>query len=328
MSAEPDYLPADALAEDEPKYLRRQKPVEIRKRKFSRKAWPLYRRILVGGLIAICTGLAVYEAVNYLLYSPGVQLRSAEQIEIRGSRFVSPEAVAEKFAGDMGRSVVRVPLTERRESIETLPWVLEAHVQRMMPNRIRVEITERTPVAFLRTGGDLSLVDAQGVILDRPVDGDFKFPVVGGITEATPRDTRGIHMNLYVRFMKEIEQISPGADDHVSEADISDASDLRVTVTGIGTAASKGSPILVHFGDSDFGNRYHLLAENIDQWRAGAGTVDSVDLRFARQVVVNPESNTVAASVKQSAAQSVPQRTAKLTHSRALQQMAAARKQH
>jgi hypothetical protein len=36
MSAEPDYLPADALAEDEPKYLRRQKPVEIRKRKFSR----------------------------------------------------------------------------------------------------------------------------------------------------------------------------------------------------------------------------------------------------------------------------------------------------
>ena len=30
MSAEPDYLPADALAEDEPKYLRRQKPVEIR----------------------------------------------------------------------------------------------------------------------------------------------------------------------------------------------------------------------------------------------------------------------------------------------------------
>ena len=44
MSAEPDYLPADALAEEEPKYLRRQKPVEIRKRKFSRKAWPLYRR--------------------------------------------------------------------------------------------------------------------------------------------------------------------------------------------------------------------------------------------------------------------------------------------
>ena len=50
MSAEPDYLPADALAEEEPKYLRRQKPVEIRKRKFSRKTWPLYRRVLAGRL--------------------------------------------------------------------------------------------------------------------------------------------------------------------------------------------------------------------------------------------------------------------------------------
>ena len=312
MSAEPDYLPADALAEDEPKYLRRQKPVEIRKRKFSRKAWPLYRRVLVGGIAALSMGLALYEAASYLLYSPGVLLQSADQIEIRGSRFVPPDAIAEKFSADMGRSVVRVPLTERREAIESIPWVEQAHVQRVLPNRIRVEITERTPVAFLRTGSDLSLVDAQGVILDRPVEGEFKFPVVGGIGESTPRATREQHMNLYVQFMKDIELARPGADDRVSEADISDISDLRVTLTGLGTASGSASPILVHFGDSDFGNRYRLLAENIDQWRAGAGSVDSVDLRFARQVVVNPESKTMAANVKQIApqrvAQPVPQR--------------------
>ncbi len=307
MSAEPDYLPTDALAEDEPKYLRRQKPVEIRKRKFSRKAWPLYRRILVGGIAALSAGFALYEAADYLLYSPGVVLLSAEQIEIRGNRFVAPDAIAEKFSADLGRSVVRVPLTERREALESLAWVEEAHVQRVLPNRIRVEITERTPVAFLRTGSDLSLVDAHGVILDRPVEGEFRFPVVSGIGEATPRATREQHMNLYAQFMKEIERVQPGADDHVSEADITEASDLRATLTGMGAASGRASPILVHFGDSDFGNRYHLLAENIDQWRASAGSVDSVDLRFARQVVVNPESKTIAASVPQSAPVSVAQ---------------------
>ncbi len=62
------------------------------------------------------------------------------------------EAIVEKFSADMGRSVVRVPLAERREALESLPWVEQAHVQRVLPNRIRVEITERTPVAFLRTG--------------------------------------------------------------------------------------------------------------------------------------------------------------------------------
>ena len=306
MSAEPDYLPADALAEDEPKYLRRQKPVEIRKRKFSRKTWPLYRRILVGGLTALGVGFALYEAANYLLYSPGVQLQSADQIEIQGNRYVSPEAITEKFSADMGHSVVRVPLTARREQIESLPWVQEAHVQRVMPNKIRVEVTERTPVAFLRNGSDLSLVDAQGVILDRPIDGEFKFPVVGGMGESMLMEARGQRMSLYVQFMKEIEQVQPGADDHVSEADLSDAADLRVTLTGLGTAAGSAQPMLVHFGDSDFGNRYHLLAGNIDQWRASAGTVDSVDLRFARQVVVNPESKTMAANIKQAAPESAP----------------------
>jgi cell division protein FtsQ len=326
MSAEPDYLPADALAEDEPKYLRRQKPVEIRKRKFSRKAWPLYRRILVGGTVALLAGFALYEAAAYLLYSPGVALVSANQIEVLGNRFVPPDAITEKFTGDLGRSVVRVPLTERREAVESLAWVEEAHVQRVMPNRIRVEITERTPVAFLRTGSDLSLVDAQGVILDRPAEGEFKFPVVSGIGEATPRATREQHMNLYVQFMKEIERAQPGAADHVSEADITEASDLRATLTGMGTASGSASPILVHFGDSDFANRYHLLAENIDQWRASAGSVDSVDLRFARQVVVNPESKTVAMNVKQSAPVSVPQRLPQHLTQRAPRHIAIARK--
>jgi cell division protein FtsQ len=104
--------------------------------------------------------------------------------------------------------------------------------------------------------------------------------------------------------------VQPGADDHVSEADLSDASDLRVTLTGLGIAAGAGSPVLVHFGDSDFGNRYHLLTTNIDEWRASAGSVDSVDLRFARQVVVNPESKTVAANEKASATQTVAQAVA------------------
>jgi len=307
MSAEPDYLPADALAEEEPKYLRRQKPVEIRKRKFSRKAWPLYRRVLAGGIAALVSGFVLYQAGIYFLFSPSVMIERADQIEIQGNRFVSPDAIVEKFSADMHHSVVRVPLGERRKALESLPWIERADVQRVLPNRIRVEITERTPVAFLRGPNDLSLMDAYGMILDRPVEGEFRFPVVSGVGESMPRDVREQRMKLFVQFMKEIEQGQPGADDRISEVDLSDAADVRATLTGLGAggaAAGNASPILVHFGDSDFANRYHLLAENVDQWRASAGRVDSVDLRFARQVVVNPEARTVAAHMPQS----VPQR--------------------
>jgi cell division protein FtsQ len=303
MSAEPDYLPADALAEEEPKYLRRQKPVEIRKRKFSRKAWPLYRRVLAGGIALLAAGSVLYEAGRYFLFSPSVMLERAEQIEIQGSRFVSPDAIVEKFSADIGRSVVRVPLAERRKALESLPWVEQAGVQRVLPNRIRVEITERTPIAFLRTANELSLVDVYGMILERPAEGEFRFPVVSGVGESMPRDVRGERMKLFAQFMKEIELARPGADDHVSEVDLSDATDIRATLTGLGAAPGKASPILVHFGDSDFANRYHLLAENVDQWRANAGRVESIDLRFARQVVVNPETKTMTANTTQSAPQ-------------------------
>jgi cell division protein FtsQ len=306
MSAEPDYLPADALAEEEPKYLRRQKPVEVRKRKFSRKTWPLYRRVLVGGMAALTGGLLLYQASHYFLFSPSVMLQRADQIEITGNRYVPRRAIVEKFSADMGRSIVRISLEERRKALESLPWVEQVGVQRVLPNRIRVEITERTPVAFLRTANDLSLVDGYGMILERPLEGEFRFPVVSGINESVPRDVRKQRMKLYMRFMKEIELARSGADDHISEVDLSDGSDVRATLIGLGAAPSNSLPILVHFGDSDFSNRYHLLAENIDQWRTSAGRVDSVDLRFARQVVVNPEGKTVEANVSQSAAQPAP----------------------
>ena len=147
---------------------------------------------------------------------------------------MTPDAVTEKFSAELGRSVVRVPLTERREALESLPWVEQAHVQRVMPNRIRVEINERTPIAFLRSGSDLSLVDVHGVILERPADGEFRFPVVSGLSESMALGTREQRMNLYAQFMKDIEQIQPGANDHVSEVDLSDAADLRATLTGLG----------------------------------------------------------------------------------------------
>src|SRR5579863_7974163 len=137
----------------------------------------MYRRVLAGGIAAMAIGLVLYEAGNYFLFSPGVMLTSADQIVIEGNRFIPRDAVVEKFAADMGRSVVRVPLGERRKALETLPWVEQSRVQRVLPNRIRVEITERTPVAFLRTANELSLVDSHGMIFDRPVEGDFQFPV-------------------------------------------------------------------------------------------------------------------------------------------------------
>jgi cell division protein FtsQ len=290
MAKEPDNFPPEALNDDEPRYLRRQKPVEVR-RKFGRKTWPVYRRVLVGGAVTLAGVFVLGVAARFLLFSPTVRLASLDQIEVTGNHFVPSATVAAAFAPDLGRSVLRVPLEDRRKELAAMPWVAQVWVKRDLPNRIRVELVERTPIAFLRLPNDLALIDASGVILDRPLSAEFHFPVVSGISDSTPADARALRMKMFAEFMKDIEIVRSDAADRVSEADLSDEQDVRATLTGIG---NEDGPVLVHFGDSDFGNRYRLLAENIDQWRQSAGRVDSVDLRFARQVVVNPESGTSA----------------------------------
>jgi cell division protein FtsQ len=289
------YLP-EMLAEEEPKYLRRQKPVEVRRRnfgpKFGKKSWPVYRRVLVGSLIAAASGVVLGIAGHFLFFSPRVALASLDQVEISGNRFVPAAAVASVFEPDLGRSILRIPLDARRQELDAMPWVESAVLQRVLPNRVRVQLTERVPIAFLRLPDDLALIDAHGVILERPLEADFHFPVVGGISDSLAPADREARMQNFAQFLNEIESVRPNADDQVSEADLSDAQDIRASMVGLGDA-----PVLVHFGDSDFANRYRLLVENIDQWRTTAGVVDSVDLRFARQVVVNPESGTAARAV-------------------------------
>ncbi|MGH9864603.1 MAG: hypothetical protein ACRD4H_04240, partial [Candidatus Acidiferrales bacterium] len=40
-----EAYPQESLAEEEPRYLRRQRPVEIKRRKFGKKAWKTYFRV-------------------------------------------------------------------------------------------------------------------------------------------------------------------------------------------------------------------------------------------------------------------------------------------
>jgi cell division protein FtsQ len=287
-AAEADSYRPELIADDEPRYLRRQKPVEIRRKKFTGRGWPFYRRLLVLGVAGVAGMTVAFYGAQFLLYSPSMLLLKADQIEVSGNHIVGREAVLQQFVHDRNRSVLRIPLDARRSQLEQIPWVESASVQRILPNRLRVELTERTPVAFLRNGNELALIDAHGVILDRPRDEDLRFPIVSGVSEDLPRDQREKRMQTYGEFMKDIDLVRGGSSDRVSEIDLAIPKDLRVVMTGL-ASATDSQAVTIHFGSAEFTGKYKMLVDNFSQWQANAGRVQSIDLQYSRQVVVNPD---------------------------------------
>ena len=292
------YRP-ELISDDEPRYLRRQKPVEIRRKKLSGRGGTFYRRILVFAATGAVVTVAAFYGTRFLLYSPSMLLLKAEQIELTGNHVVAREAILKQFAQDRNHSVLQIPLDARRSQLEQIPWVESASVQRILPNRIRIELSERTPIAFARNANELALIDAHGVILDRPRDADLQFPIVSGVSEDVQRDQREKRMQLYQEFMKDIELVRGGSSQNVSEVDLSILKDLRVVMTGL-ASATDAQAVTVHFGSSDFSGKYKMLVDNFSQWQAHTGRVQSIDLQYTRQVVVNPDTSagTVAAKIK------------------------------
>jgi cell division protein FtsQ len=300
-----ESYPQEILADEEPKYLRRQKPLEIKRRKFGKKAWRGYARVTVW----VGAGLAVagmsYMIGHFLMASQEMALIRSDQIQISATHYVTPKNVREIFLADRNHSVLRVPLDERRRQIEALPWVEQATVRRALPNTIEVDITERDPIAFLRDGNQMDLVDVHGVILPRPLKGDFHFPVITGMDASMPIVDREQRMKLFAGFTLAAEQARAGSMEKVSEVDLTEAKDLRAAISGLqGGGALNGSagdqwsgsdaPILVHFGDSDFENKFFTVLNDIGEWRVKAGRIESVDLRFNGEAVVNPDRTLVA----------------------------------
>ena len=290
------YRP-ELVADDEPRYLRRQKPVEIRRKKFGGKSWSFYRRMFVWTLVGIALVALAVVFARFLLYSPQLLLLKPDQIEVTGNHIVAREEILKLFVQDRNRSVLRVPLDARRAEIQQLPWVEEASVQRILPNRLRVFITERTPVAFFRNGAELSLIDGQGVLLDRPAGEDFHFPIITGLSEAVRREERKKRVETYLEFMKDVDLVRPGSSERVSELDLGNPRNLLAVLTGLGSG-DEAHAVVVHFGQNDFTGKYRMLVENFAQWQASVGQVRSIDLQYSRQVVVNPDTSAPAAKVK------------------------------
>jgi cell division protein FtsQ len=280
----------DLDPEEESPFLRAQKRVPVRRGPLAKKTANRLKVLLVGlaaaGSIAVCASVLY----NYGERSWRFRIRSSSNIEILGTQTVSRRQVIEAFGPDMGHNIFFVPLAERRWQLERIPWVESATVIRLLPDRLRVNLTERTPVAFVRTGSQIALIDHNGVIMELPRSRKYSFPVLKGVSDSEPLSTRAARMQIYSSVVRELDSEGAHYSQDLSEIDLSDPEDVKVMAT------DPGGAVLIHLGGSDFLQHYKIYLAHLKEWRQQFQKLDSVDLRYERQIIVNPDSATHAAS--------------------------------
>lgn len=286
----------DLDAEKESPFLRAQKRVSARRSPLPKKTarrlvWVALAMVLA--LVGFVFAAALY---HYGEHSWRFRLDSSDNIEMSGLGNVSRSQIMEVMGGDIGRNIFFVPLEERQKQLEQIPWVESASVMRFAPNRIRIQIHERTPVAFARVGSKVMLIDAGGVLMELTGRKKYSFPVIVGMSSGEPISTRSARMKTYDELLRELDSTGGHYSQDLSEVDLTDPEDVKVL-----TNDAEGE-VLVHLGSSDYLERFKIYVGHLREWRQQFPRLESVDLRYDRQIIVNPDLQGVARPAMLSAA--------------------------
>ena len=286
-----DDSPLDARLLDlddeaESPFLRGQKRVPVRRGALPRKAASRLRIALVLLMVVVCAGFAWFALHRYTTRSWRFRIDSSDNIAISGIRNAARSQVLDVMASDIDRNIFFVPLEARKQQLEKISWIQSASVMRLLPNRMKIVIQERAPVAFVEINSHIQLIDANGVIMDLPANSQagYSFPVMVGLTEAEPLSMRAARMKTYLRLVRELDAGGAHYSRDLSDVDLSDPDDVKATVT------DPHGAVLVHLGSSNFLERFNIYVTHVQEWRAQFQKLQSVDLRYEHQVIVNPDS--------------------------------------
>lgn len=195
-----------------------------------------------------------------------------DEVLIEGRERTDGALILERLGLARGVPIFAIDPQEARHSLEGLPWVRRASVERQLPDTIYIRLEERRPMALWQERGKVSLIDQHG-------------EVIAGV------EPRGFaHLPLVV---------GPGAASHAAKliAVVNSEPDLSERVTAAVRIAERRwnvqieGRIDVRLPEEDAGAAWAQLAKIERQQSLLSRDVVVIDLRLPDRLVVrtNPE---------------------------------------
>jgi len=88
-----------------------------------------------------------------------------ETIEVRGRSHTPKPVIIAASELTLGEPMLTISLPALHERLSTIGWISTVAVERRMPSTIRVEITERVPMALLQTEDGHRVIDETGTVI-------------------------------------------------------------------------------------------------------------------------------------------------------------------
>jgi len=233
--------------------------------------------------LAVVAGLLVFAGYRAAASASFFKVRN---VEVQGTSRVSANEVQALVRRDVEKTGVwKADLAAVSARLEQLPWVRSVVVSRVLPDGIRVRISERVPRAVVRTGsGRFRWVDEDAVLLGEmlPTDQIPSF-FLRGLNEEDAAAMRGENRERVQKFLElQRDWDTAGLSERVSEVNLIDIHDIRAQLAG------DNSQIEVRLGSQEQSSRLKKALEVLDAQRQTphGDKISYIDLSQGRRAIV------------------------------------------
>ena len=266
---------------------RRARPAaskDSRQKGFEWKSALPYVPALLKTVLAVALGLLAYLGYRTAVSTSFFKVRA---VDVAGASRASREEIRAAVLRLSNAGVWQADLEVIAKELREVPWVRDAVVTRVLPDGLRVRVTEREPRVISRTGGGrLVWVDDEGVTLGAASPGDEDFFVRGIEESRAPEAAKrnGVRVNVARELSREWAQA--GLTKRVSELNLENLDDVRVQLAG------RDAAVEVRLGREEFGKRFRQALEVLDAQRATprGPYITYVDVSQGRRAVIGTAS--------------------------------------
>jgi cell division protein FtsQ len=233
--------------------------------------------------LAIAAGVLIFAGYRVVASASFFQVR---KVEVQGNSRVSAAEIQALVREETEKTGVwKADLHGMTARLERLPWVRTAIVSRVLPDGIRVRISERVPRAVVRTGsGRFRWVDEDAVLLGQmlPTDQIPSF-FLRGLNEEDSEAAQPGNRERVQKFLElQRDWDRAGLSERVSEVNLIDVRDVRAQLAG------DSSQIEVRLGSHDHTKRLQDALNVLDSQRQTprGALISYIDLSQGKRAIV------------------------------------------